>query len=70
VDASVEKRFKSGLSLFAKASNLLNSPMIQYKKKTDENSLYTNVERYHEGIVSRKEFYGQNILIGIRLRFK
>jgi len=70
MDASVEKRFKSGLSLFAKVSNLLNSPMIQYKKRTEENALYANVERYDGGIVSRKEFYGQNILIGIRLRFK
>jgi len=70
VDASVEKRFKSGIALFAKASNLLNSPMIQYKKRTEENALYTNVERYHEGIVARKEFYGQNILIGLRFKFQ
>jgi outer membrane receptor protein involved in Fe transport len=69
VDASVEKRFKSGLALFAKASNLLNSPMIQYKKRTDENALFANVERYHKGIVARKEFYGQNIIIGIRYKF-
>jgi TonB-dependent receptor len=69
MDASVEKRFKSGLALFAKASNLLNSPMIQYKKRTDENALYANVERYRKGIVARKEFYGQNIIIGIRYKF-
>jgi len=44
--------------------------MIQYKKRTEENALYTNVERYHEGIVARKEFYGQNILIGLRFKFQ
>lgn len=33
LDASIEKRFKKGLTLFAKATNLLNSPMIQYVKK-------------------------------------
>jgi len=69
MDASVEKRFKSGLAIFAKASNLLNSPMIQYKRRTDENALFANVERYHKGIVTRKEFYGQNIIIGIRFKF-
>jgi len=70
LDASIEKRFKSGLTLFAKASNLLDSPMIQYIKQNDTNELYVNVERYHKGVVTRKEFYGQNILIGIRFKFQ
>lgn len=70
LDASIEKRFKSGLTLFAKASNLLDSPMVQYTKQNDQNVLYVNVERYHKGVVSRKEFYGQNILIGLRFKFQ
>jgi outer membrane receptor protein involved in Fe transport len=70
MDASVEKRFKSGFTLFAKASNLLNSPMIQYVKNNDENKSFVNVERYHGGVVERKEFYGQNLLIGIRYKFQ
>jgi hypothetical protein len=70
MDASVEKRFKSGFTLFAKASNLLNSPMIQYVKNNDENKSFVNVERYHGGVVERKEFYGQNIMIGIRYKFQ
>ena len=69
MDASLEKRFKTGLSLFAKASNLLNAPMIRYIKRNEKNALYTNVERYHGGIVERKESYGQNILIGLRFKF-
>jgi outer membrane receptor protein involved in Fe transport len=70
VDASIEKRFKSGFSLFIKASNLLNSPMIQYIKKNEKNSLYSNVERYHGGIVERKEYYGINFLTGLRYKFQ
>jgi hypothetical protein len=31
--------------------------------------LYTNVERYHGGIVERKEYYGLNISIGIKYKF-
>ena len=70
MDASIEKRFKSGIALFAKASNLLNSPMIQYVKHNDTNASYVNIERYHEGVIERKEFYGQNILIGLRFKFQ
>jgi outer membrane receptor protein involved in Fe transport len=70
LDASIEKRFKKGFTLFAKASNLLNSPMIQYVKRNEKNALYANVERYHGGIVERKEFYGLNILIGLRFKIQ
>jgi len=70
MDASVEKRFNTGLTLFAKASNLLNSPMIQYVKRNEENALYDNVERFNGGIIERKEYYGLNILIGLRYRFQ
>jgi outer membrane receptor protein involved in Fe transport len=68
IDASVEKRLKSGFTLFAKAANLLNSPMIQYIKKNENNISYANVERYRGGIVERKEYYGLNILFGIRYK--
>lgn len=69
MDASIEKRFKTGFALFAKAANLLNSPMIQYVKKNEKNLLYAGVERYHGGIVERKEYYGLNILLGLRYKF-
>ena len=69
MDASIEKRFKSGLAMFVKASNLLNSPMIQYVKKNEKNELFAGVERYKGGIVERKELYGQNISIGFRFKF-
>jgi hypothetical protein len=70
MDASIEKRFKTGFSFFAKVSNLLNSPMIQYVKRNEKNSQYLNIERYHGGFVERKEYYGLNILVGIRIKFK
>ena len=69
LDASIEKRFKTGFTVFAKASNLLDSPMIQYSRQNEKNALFVNVERYRHGIVERKEFYGQNILIGLRFKF-
>jgi hypothetical protein len=68
LDASVEKRFNSGLSLFLKGSNLMNTPMLQYIKRNEKNTLIANVERYHQGVVDRKELYGLNILIGLRLK--
>jgi TonB-dependent receptor len=70
MDASVERRFESGLAFFAKVSNLLDSPMIQYVRQNEKNELLTNVERYHDGIVERKEYYGLNILIGLKLKFQ
>jgi outer membrane receptor protein involved in Fe transport len=66
MDISVEKRFKSGLTLFVKASNLLNSPMIQYVKPNEKDDSISNVERYHGGIIERKEYYGMNFLTGLR----
>jgi len=70
MDVSVEKRFKLGLSLFTKGSNLINSPMIQYVKQNEQNISLTNVERYKGGIVDRKEYYGLNFSIGLRYKFK
>ena len=62
-------RFKSGLALFAKASNLLNSPMIQYKRN-GTNVQAANFETYHGWIVDRKERYGLNISIGFKYKFQ
>ncbi|MCE1198160.1 MAG: TonB-dependent receptor [Marinilabiliales bacterium] len=70
LDASVEKRLGSGLTFFAKASNLLDSPMIQYVRKNSVNQSYAGVERFKQGIVERKEFYGQNFMIGIRYKLQ
>jgi TonB-dependent receptor len=69
LDASLEKRFKCGLSIFIKASNLLDTPMLQYVKANDANKAGTGLERYKGGIVERKEYYGRNITLGIKYKF-
>ena len=70
MDASVEKRFKSGLILFAKVSNLLNAPMIRYTKPNENDTSLTYLERYHDGAVERKETYGRNLLVGVRIKLE
>ena len=69
MDASIERKFKSGLTIFAKASNLLNSPLIRYRKPNENTASITNLERYKEGLVERKEYYGLNILLGLKFKF-
>ncbi|GHV27475.1 TonB-dependent receptor [Bacteroidia bacterium] len=68
LDASVEKRFKCGLAVFAKASNLLDAPMLQYVKQNDSNKNTAGQERYKGGVVDRKEYYGSNIIIGLKFK--
>ena len=69
LDASLEKRFKCRLAVFAKATNLLDTPMLQYVKENDANRNSIGLERYKGGIVERKEYYGRNLSIGVRYKF-
>ena len=70
-DASVEKKFKSGLSIFAKAANLFDAPMIQYiKKENSNNEKVASYVLYKKGTLLRKDYYGQNFLIGIRYKLQ
>lgn len=70
MDASVEKRFKNGLSIFAKASNLLNTPMILYLKKQNPAShAIEGYEDYKSGTLVRRDYYGQNLQAGCRFKF-
>ena len=66
LDASVEKRFKNGLSLFAKAQNLLNSSLIRYYNANDRNASLQNVRRYNGGVVEREEKNGVSVTAGVR----
>ncbi len=69
LDASLEKRFgDSGFSLFAKANNLLNLPIIQFTKKNWRNENATEAERHKGGILERKERFGQSFLVGVRFK--
>lgn len=70
LDASVEKKFgNTGWSLFAKANNLLNLPLVQYVKRNVRNeNLGPEVERHKGGLLERKEKHGQSFLIGVRFK--
>ena len=66
LDASVEKKFKGGWSIFAKAANLLNSSLIRYYQANDRNALLQNVRRHDGGVVEREEKNGVSITLGAR----
>lgn len=67
LDASISKAFKCGVSVFAKASNLINSPLMRYIQAGPhtENVPY---ERYNGNVVERREWHGQNISVGIKYK--
>lgn len=68
LDASVEKSFKGGWSIFAKAQNLLNSSLLRYYNANDRNATVENVRRYDGGIVEREEKNGISLTVGARLK--
>lgn len=68
LDASVEKKFNHGISIFAKAQNLLNTSLIRYYHANERNALLENVRRYDGGVVEREEKNGVSITLGIRWR--
>lgn len=70
LDASIEKQFKIGLSIFAKASNLLNTPMVLFlKKQNPADQGVQGYQSYKGGTLVRKDYYGQNIQLGVRYKF-
>lgn len=68
MEVSAEKSFRCGLSVFMKATNLLNLPMIRYYKKGPHTDSLSDVERIGGNVVERKERYGQTILLGIKFK--
>ena len=69
LDASIEKSFKSGLSIFAKASNLLDSPIVRF---ISPNSLTASLKGYptwRGAVIERKEWHAQTVTVGLRFRF-
>ncbi|MDR1682973.1 MAG: TonB-dependent receptor [Candidatus Symbiothrix sp.] len=69
-DVSLEKKFKCGIILSAKATNLFNTPMVLYlKKQNPANDKVENYENYRNGTWLRRDYYGQNVQIGVRWRF-
>jgi len=70
MDASVEKRFRNGITIFGKASNILNSRMIQYVKVNTINEMRDpRLAMYNGAVLDRKEQYWQNFTLGMRYKF-
>jgi TonB-dependent receptor len=71
LDASVEKKCGKTFSFFAKAGNLLNSPMIVYLKQVNSaNDKVTELQLCNGGTLVRKDRYGVQFQMGFRLRFE
>lgn len=67
LDASVEKSFKNGISLFAKASNLLDTPLLRFIQSGPRTE-NVNSERNDGNVIERKEWHGQSFMLGIRYK--
>lgn len=67
LDASVEKSFKKGFSLFAKASNLLDTPLLRFIQK-GPHTANVNSPRTDGNVIERKEWHGQTLMIGVRYK--
>lgn len=69
LDASLEKKFHTGWSVFVKANNLLNTPTLRFVKT--HNSFNDNFELQNPGSGTtfiRKESYRTTFLVGARFK--
>jgi TonB-dependent receptor len=70
MDASAEKRFKGGISVFVKANNILNTPTKLFIKGTNPENDKINEDLVKNGnTLIRSDYYGQNYLVGFRYKF-
>ncbi|TCD25567.1 TonB-dependent receptor [Pedobacter psychrodurus] len=70
MDASAEKRFKGGISVFVKANNILNTPTKLFIKGTNPENNNINEDLVKNGnTLIRSDYYGQNYLVGFRYKF-
>ena len=70
LDASLEKSFKCGITVFAKANNLLDTPVLRFIMNNPRTENLKDYERYRGGVIERREWHGQTIMIGLRYSFK
>lgn len=69
MDASAEKKLKHGLSLFAKANNLLNTPLVVYTKNSNPNNADVPQQSLKGETLIQKDFYQRSYLLGIRFKY-
>ena len=70
LDASIEKSFKCGLTIYAKANNLLDVPVLRFIPNNPRTENLHDYERYHGNVIERREWHGQSLMIGLRYNFK
>ena len=70
LDASIEKNFECGITVFAKANNLLDTPVLRFITNNPRTENLKDYERYHGNVIERREWHGQTIMIGLRYSFK
>lgn len=69
LDVSAEKRFKCGVSLFAKANNLLMTQTERYIKTTNPyNASFDHQDSKSGRTLIRRDSNGTNLLIGVRYK--
>ena len=66
LDASVEKSFRSGLSIFAKASNLLDSPVVRFINPNSLTESLKDYPKYDGAVIERQEWHDIALVVGIR----
>lgn len=70
LDVSLEKKFKSNVSIFAKGSNLLNTPVRRYIKTVNAYNADFDKQDINSGkTLIREDFHGMSMLLGARYRF-
>ena len=70
LDASIEKSFRCGITVYAKANNLLDTPVLRYIVNNPRTENLHDYERYRGGVIERREWHGQSLMIGLRYNFK
>jgi len=69
MDFSADKKFKNGWSVFFKANNLLNTPLIEMIKTNNEyNNKFPLQSATSNETLIRKDFFNRTFLLGIRYK--
>ena len=69
MDASIEKTFSNGLGIFAKANNLLNTPMEVYMKNVSAANHNVAEQSSLKRTLIRRDYYQRSYLLGVRYKF-
>lgn len=67
LDLSAEKTFKHGLTVYLKASNLFDTPLLRYIHSSPTTATVDS-DRYKGNVIEREEWHGQALMIGIRYK--